>query len=305
MDQKLTQKLESLFKNGLEFQRKKRERIAGLENRVGPGDLFVFSVPLPISWCVVFSHSQDKDLWFIVPGDDFPEVGTHDVALPDSDEEGPLNFRCSYGLWVHSEDFDFNNRIGQIRLQHVEQIRDHLARIVRGDLPTAESIIEVDEDIDYQEWIGELSAAVQQFEQRLLNEEASEQQTIVIPASAFKQRSIDELAEFISPAAFALAAESAIDSPVESTTGSAVSAKLPVDLENKTIFAIKYDKGLVIQAFGFDDQPPEMQFGESDKKSVQWHQDKQCFTSSLIAFEGGKVHLVIDEQSFSIDEQVL
>lgn len=296
--------LRSLFIDGLRFQKEKRDRLDAMPKAVSPGELFLFPVDAAVKWCATFTHSKDDELWYIVPGDEFPGVGTRDVALADSCDEAPLVFRCGNGIWVHVDDFDFDQRIGEIDRQFVEQIRDHLGRIVKGDLPTADSLMETDDDPDYVEWMEELSSAVQEFEQVLLNGEhvgSVDLSPTILPLSAFRERRPDELGELISPSTYSLAAESKSDYSVEYSDAKSLSAEIPFDTDGK-VFAIRYERGVVVQAFGFGDSPPEILIGDQEPAAIQWHQDSEWFSSSLLLFENNQVVLSFGERSFVIEK---
>jgi len=136
------------------------------------GSLFIFDLPVevPVQWCVIFQHPSNEDLWFTVPGDEFPLVGTKDVELPAGSDCGPLNLRCQSGVWVHTDFFSTAQRFGEIAPIFVEQVRDRLSRIVEGGLPDAPALLAVESDPDYLEWMGELSEAVDDFQTYLETE---------------------------------------------------------------------------------------------------------------------------------------
>ena len=298
-------KLCSLFTNGLRFQKEKRNRLDALPKTVSPGELFLFPVDVAAKWCATFTHSKDDDLWYIVPGDEFPEVGTQDVALPVFSDEGSLNFRCGNGIWVHVDDFGFDQRVGQIDGQFVEQIRDHLGRIVKNNLPTVESLIQTDSDPDYIEWMEELSAAVQEFEQILLDNESkakpATQVRSILPRSLFREHSREELGGLISSVPDSLAAESKSDYTTESSGEKPLSAEVPFQTEGR-VFAIRYEGGVVIQAFGFNDSPPAIHVGDTGAEPIEWHQESEWYSSSIIPFEKNEVVLSIEQHSYVIEK---
>jgi hypothetical protein len=158
------------------------DAIARLPGEVSQGDLFFFRLPkqVPVEWCVIFSHPDNRDLWFVVPGDQCHLIGTRDIEVPDFAEYGPMNLRCGCGLWIHSDDFNFEFRTGRLDMQYVEQVRDRLSQIVDNDLPTVDSIRETDAHPDYVEWIEELSAAVDALESALVTKVNIEADQIVV-----------------------------------------------------------------------------------------------------------------------------
>ncbi len=307
MNPEKQKELRSRLSDGLQFQLAKRKRLDALPKTVSPGDLFLFPVDVAVSWCAIFTHSKDNKLWYIVPGDEFSEVGTHDVAVPDFVEEGPLNFRCGFGIWVHFKDFNFDHRIGQLDQQFVEQIRDHLSRIVRRDLPTVESLVDTDDDPDYVEWMEELSAAVQEFEQQLLEDASvhkASQKPVghhVLLISDFRERRADELSGLISPVTYSLAAESESGYITNPEGEKPLSAEVPFQKAGK-IYVVKYDGGIVVQAFGVGENPPEISTGDPNLRPLNWHRESEWFSSSLVPFENGQVVLSLGDQSFVIQK---
>ena len=300
MNSQKQQDLKAQLERGIQFQKSKQHELAKLPQTVSAGELYLFPVSIPVTWCAIFQNSKDSDLWFVVPGDDFSLLGTSDVALPESSDEYPMNFRCGHGLWVHREEFDFSRRIGRIDLSFVDQIRDHLGRIVRSDLPKAESILETDSDPDYQNWIAELSAEVQAFEQRLLNEadEISTEEPVCISISVFREHRIEDLGGLVSQQDLSMAAESKSSYSVDPSDSRPKSCELPFDTQGK-IFALKYQSGIVIQAFGFEEEPPNIMLESS---LIEWHRESDWFTSSLFGFSDGKITIALGSKKVVIEE---
>ena len=125
------------------------------------GDLFYLNMPLPfpVTWCAVFTHSDDPCLWYCVPGDSFSCIASTDVKSQESAVRVQLNFRCHCGLWVHTDDIDLANRIDQLKKSDVQSIQDTLARIANDPLSVF-AADDISEDPDYVEWIEDLRISV-------------------------------------------------------------------------------------------------------------------------------------------------
>ena len=282
--------LKALLEQGLQFQKSKQEELAQLPEKVGAGDLFLLPVSVPVKWCAVFQNSKDKDLWYVVPCDEFSLLGTCDVALPEFADEAPLNFRCGHGLWIHFEDFNLGRRVGRIDQSIVDQIRDHLGRVVRGNLPTVETLVETDSDLDYLEWVSELSDEVQVFEQQLLEQSSGKSiqrdaNEFRLSIDAFRDHQTEDLLGLVSQRDYSLVAESKSEYALDPSEPKAKSHELPFETDGK-LFAMSYEGGVVLQAFGVGESPPEVLFGDA---AVEWHRDSEWFTSPLLQFVKGRV----------------
>ena len=153
-----------------------RDRIAAGElsrqKRIEPGDLFFLKMPvaLPVTWCAVFPHSKDGDLWYCVPGDSFSLVSAVDVSSPASTVRGELNFRCQCGLWVHAEDIDLSNRVDRLDGDEVESIRAAVSKLSADPIAILADDA-VGSDPDYVEWIDDLRLAIDALLDSLHNEQ--------------------------------------------------------------------------------------------------------------------------------------
>jgi len=161
----------NLLEEALRKYRSNAPQVANYAKKVCLGDLYFFVDPattgIPVQFCVVLQHKDDSDLWFVVPGDQMHLIGTCDVEIPKFVEFGPMNFRCGNGLWVHTDDFNFEHRTGRMGLTVIEQCQDVLSRMVTGDLTEVEFIIENETHPDYVDWMKELQQAVGQLEENL------------------------------------------------------------------------------------------------------------------------------------------
>lgn len=243
--------------------------------KLKPGCFFVFNMPVevPVQWFTAMQHPDDEKLWFAIAGDNFPTVGTRDVEIPDTAECGPINLRCQFGVWIHADDFTNAIHFGETDTIFVEQVRDRLSRMRKGDLPTDPTIVEADSDPDYLEWMDELADAVYAFETQL--EEPQKNRIVSF--------STDWASGLELPATFhALAADSSDLSKVprvESQTpmGAAIEFAGPGNL-----VAMKYREGVLFQIFGLleTDATPSLVANES---VLNWEEERDgWFTTGEI-----------------------
>ena len=100
-----------------------------------PGDLYAFSITAAegIEGAGILRHRDDDALWFLIPYDQSPLVGTWDVATSPDSEAGPGVPRCGYGIWAYADDLRIGERSGFLRAEDVWQARLRLAAMVGGD----------------------------------------------------------------------------------------------------------------------------------------------------------------------------
>lgn len=290
----------SLMDEALGKYRSNAAAIAQLPKEVSPGDLFVFRLPkpVPVEWCVVFSHPDNRDLWFVVPGDQCHLIGTRDIEVPTFAEYGPMNLRCGCGLWIHSDDFNFEFRTGRLDMQYIEQVRDRLAQIVDNDLPTVESIRETDTHPDYVDWMEDLSAAVDALESELVtrvNVEAPEKLVTLA-----KNKLPPQLSDLVSSAGYTAGIAAAPGGLVglvaellgrkDTAAFHLIESDAPGDL-----FAFEEGNGasLIYLSKG-DEQPPcTHDINEVDKpKQLDWKQDpseKYFHSFPILAWQNDQV----------------
>jgi len=285
--------LRELLERSLQNDERRRSSAATGAPGIEPGDLFLFSMPdpPPVKWCVVLSHSEDPSLWFVVPGDEFSLVGTRDVAVPASAENGPLNLRCACGLWVHHDDFQLPNRIGRIDGDFVEQVRDHLTRMLHNDLPTAEFLVDTDTDPDYLDWMEELSAGVSEFEAQLLESDTGSATTFLVSSSA-SQNWYEAISGIESPTFALSAASRELD---EQLTPPPTGLQIPIEGEGQLV-ALLYEKGVVLELFNRPETvelPTVIELGERSV-TVAWRRQPSWVDTSLLRWSGEQVRLKID-----------
>ena len=162
---------EKLLASGLEIRDAMVSSQSDRPERLDAGDLFLLKmpIPVPVTWCAVFSHSQDDDLWYCIPGDTFSEISNLDVAADDIEHMMPLNFRSQCGLWVHAEDIHFSNRMSQVSSDVVMALRAKVSALASDPIALL-SDDESGSDPDYQNWIAELQVAVDSLRNSLHDE---------------------------------------------------------------------------------------------------------------------------------------
>lgn len=301
--------LRKLFSEGIEFQKSKQEQLDMLPRKIFAGDLFLFHMPQPVAvkWCAIFKHPNNSELWYVVPGDDLMLVGARDVAVPEDTQEGPMVLRCGCGLWVHEDDFALKNRIGQIDQEYVEQVRDHLSRIVDNDLSKDETIVSVDDDPDYLEWMEELSAAVHAFEEKLLDEESETSDdsnqlsgSVSIPANNFSQNWFAEAG--LSPNLSLAADSGGLTSLPEMPSKSSLGTKVDYGGEGN-LFAIKNAEGIYLFICNLQDEDlPPVRKNTANSNDEAWHTTPNGFSTSLFEWTGDNVVLFIAGISYSFSK---
>jgi hypothetical protein len=120
-----------------------------------PGDLYALAEDetAALEWLAVYPHPDDSSLLLIVPADDFPLVGTPDVALSGDPARRHLTARCGQGLWVPAGLLEPHRRVGFLPDQGLRPVRQKLADLARGRLAGNEEQQQVDADPEYAEWL--------------------------------------------------------------------------------------------------------------------------------------------------------
>ncbi len=303
MDAGQQNQLRELLSKANEFQTKKSTELAQLPRQIRSGDLFIFPIDLPLTFVAVLSNSKDKELWFFVPGDEFPTIGTRDVAVPAFSSEGPLNFRCGNGVWIHTDDVNFDNRIGLLDSVYVEHIHDHLARDVKDNLPTAGSLLAADLDPDYEEWVEELSSAVRLFKQELLDQAFKSEATTtsmdgdITVAYSFSKNwmraaGIDS--------SMALSADaSGIDKLPELDEGEHTPVGCPIKMFDGpgTLVAIQYADEVLFQIYNLEEgQVPPKVVANGEK--LEWHEAGYYWASDEIKWSDDMIEFSINDEQY-------
>jgi hypothetical protein len=281
-----------------------RSHVDSLGESVGAGDVFRFSAA-SLECVALFRHPDEPALWYVVPADQNPSVGTADVEVRRSNQSGPMTLRCGRGTWVPDDAFDFDKRTGQIIITDVELAREKLSRIVRGGLTPSHEQQELDWDPDYQRWLDEVAQAVETLETSL---EATEPLADVrIRLSDFSPNWHSQLKSSVKmPPALAaesgdLLAQAAADhQPAE---GAIVGLDLPGEL-----VALNYPDGIRLQYFPGDQETgshPKVVWTDSDGNpvAVTWqpaptgmmHSNLVPWTDQTSGFEVDGLRVTIEE----------
>ncbi len=149
------------------------EKLSHFPKQPQLGDIFIFDNPktMGLQWVIVDSHVKEKNWWLTVPADDYPLVGSTDIAISKKSLCSPLTLRFgeNQGLWIHKRDFDINSRVGFLEEWDQERAFEKVEQIRAGKIKNTASQAETDIDPEYEEWM----AIVTQGQQALMQEESS------------------------------------------------------------------------------------------------------------------------------------
>jgi hypothetical protein len=125
-----------------------------------PGDLYLFDAgeDVGLEWLAVRFHPDDSSLLLLAPMDDFPLVGTPDLALPREIVGRPLTVRCGETDWFPASLCAPRLRAGAVPEPVLALVRQRLADLARGR-PVAAEDESIDFDAEYEEWVGEVARA--------------------------------------------------------------------------------------------------------------------------------------------------
>jgi len=150
--------LEKLRQKGSEVAQKQallEEKLSQCPNEPQPGDIFVFAYPetMGLQWVILHPH-ENKSQWLLtVPADGVPMVGSNDIELSKKALCSPLTLRCKQGLWIRAKDFDINLRVGILEKWDWQRALDKEKQISSNKLRSTISQQQMDDDLDYDEWI--------------------------------------------------------------------------------------------------------------------------------------------------------
>ena len=127
------------------------------------GDRYIFAhhaLKIGIEWACIKKHHDDKDLWFMMPFDRNPLVGTWDIAISKFSEAGAGTLRCGRGIWKHVDDISRSGKLmrHQLETEYVNEAAERLSAMVNDLVPTAHRP-DVDELPEYQNWLDVVAAA--------------------------------------------------------------------------------------------------------------------------------------------------
>jgi hypothetical protein len=151
--------LEKLRQTGSEVAQKQaslKDEFSKRPNYPQAGDIFVFaySETMGLQWVILHSDDTKSHHWLLtVPADGVPMVGSNDVELSKNALCSPLTLRCKQGLWIRDKDFDINLRVGILEKWDLQRALDKEKQISTGNLRSTLSQQQMDDDLDYEEWM--------------------------------------------------------------------------------------------------------------------------------------------------------
>ena len=272
-----------LFDRSCKIQEELRAAEQSRNKRLEAGDLFFMKmpVPVPVTWCAVFPHSKDGDLWYCVPGDSFSLLSATDVSSPASTVRGEMHFRCQCGLWIHAEDIDLTNRFDRLDGAEVKTIRAVVSKLSTDPIAILADD-EVRDDPDYGEWIDDLRLAVDALLNALHNEQTLTVRLIGIESMITR-----------SPQPLSLAADDST-TPVSDTTGPALLQRLQVfDSNQGKLQACLYDDGVIIEwhPAQIDTTRPIVLHAA---ESLEWFSQQTFWCTHLISWSEDRVELSVN-----------
>ncbi len=118
-------------------------------------------------WVVVQPNRDDSELFYVVPADVNPFVGSMDIEISASVSCGFLAVRCSQGIWIHHDDFACGRCVRVVPDNYIEFIRDKIALLIRGDNYPSGYSEDIDVDPLYEDWVMRVARAVESLEDLL------------------------------------------------------------------------------------------------------------------------------------------
>ena len=223
------------------------------------------------TWLLVFTHPEDSQLWFTVPGDNICDtIGTNDVDVSSSVPGGPCIFRCGYGVWIHEDDLGLLMRINHLEASHVHCVHERIAAITTGTTPDDLWLTENDDSEHYQDWTSVVANESRRLSERIAS--LSETPNHDLPWVEMVLRSIPRdpstqlsdlnpemgigllLSQHEQPM---LAAASGDEQPLENNlTVSTADYEQIYDSDAHLIIAFKYESGIVLKCLGKTSREP-------------------------------------------------
>lgn len=279
-----------------------REKIAniGTVSEIGLGDCFFIpeSDDFPVRWVAVLQHKDNSALWFLVAADEFSQVGTCDVEIPEANPMAPLVMRCNVGLWAHQDDIDLTRYVGRLDAESVADARSRLSEMVRGEVPVTEHGVVAEANDDYREWMAELSILCNEIETRM----HAEPVLLHNPVFDTSWTELSIVAKHRTDSSLSLAADptgeqqSATDAPPSLTLESTLPGALLLQRDGE-----EFD--LVYFPSSKDDQPPRLAKAVRLKvKDGEWvtGSDGVCTWSQTLSIVDGHVSFVIAGKAYDI-----
>ncbi len=280
--------------------RKRLDELGSIDE-ISSGDCFFFSESddLPVRWVVVLQHKDDATLWFLVAADEFSQVGTCDVEVPESSPMAPLVLRCNIGFWAHQDDVDFDRYVGRLDADSVANAKSRLSEMVHGQVPVTLHGTVADANDDYREWMVELSVVSDQIETRL----QAEPVVLLKPTFDTSYTELAIVAEHRADYGVSLAADANGSAASESVAPP--SLPLKSSLPGQLLLQRDGDEfDLVYYPVSADDQPPKLVSAMGLKvKDGYWDvgADGVCTWSQSLSSEKGHVSFVIGGSAFDIN----
>lgn len=267
----------------------------GTEEPISAGDVFVLEMPdpLPLWWTAVATHTDDDELWRMVPGDTLHLLGPADVRIEHHSHLPDLTFRPSCAVWVHRSDIDPEGRLSRLDRGDVETLYRAICHINAEPFATpVESDGDDSWDPDLADWLDTLRAGVESLERSL--HDAPETVTVV-SGPDWQVATMDE--------SFQLAAAT-VDS--DDTTGDDVqllrdTLRLRETVGGGRLWVRLYDDGLVVEwhtDVDSDEDPPAVVCREQTQR---WFGGGNGPSSTgLIDWSDDNVRLESGGQTFEI-----
>lgn len=153
--------LEKLRQKGSEVAQKQtllEEKLSQRPNKPQVGDIFVFARPkhpklTGLQWVILRSHDKNPQQFLTVPTDGVPMVGSNDIELSKKALCNPLTLRCHQSLWIRAKDFDMKLRVGFLEKWDLQRALDKEKQVLTGKLRSTISQQQMDDDLDYEEWM--------------------------------------------------------------------------------------------------------------------------------------------------------
>ncbi len=125
-----------------------------------PGDTFVHrATEHPVEWLIVERDPADVQRLLVIPVDDYPQVGSHDLQLHPGGEQ-VANARCGLGTWLDVATFGQELRTGYLQPPALARIGEKRAEIAEPTFAASLLGEEVDGDPEYRHWLQETQLAV-------------------------------------------------------------------------------------------------------------------------------------------------
>ncbi len=257
-------------------------------SRIELGDLFYLKmpIPVPVTWCAVFTHSKDDELWYCVPGDSFSIVANTDVTSHSTSVRTELHFRCHCGLWVHADDIDLSNRVSQLNQSESQAIRAKVSNIAK--YPIGITSDDLSHDPDYEEWIEELRYAVDSL-LHSLHDEPTHFVRVIGPEAALE----------VYGESLVLAADDATDSAFGTEALDLIETRQVLDSSRGQLRVNLYEDGLLVEWH------PDVSEATAPKVQLcsvvlNWFPQGDYFCTQVIPWDGSAVDLQVDSELISV-----